>query len=269
MQSLYNVTVVNVCYAGVSSEKLKALQTQLQEKEQEQLEMCQELQKKDKLVKTLETEVKKLRINHQKELRKKTENTDHLRADLEAKSNQVAYLTTELHKLKKLQLENAPKQTAYLDYTHGLVPAPPKEPVTFNIRRGHIRSRKKQELEERERAMNPVRVSSGGAIRPDSPAMELAHSLVEKQENVPVVAENKHPILPPIYQHQRPSTTDYPGNQASARPPVIVQHVMPSHSHHKKRVNISPEVQVIAVDQVNTDPKWATHAHESHSTEYN
>ncbi|KAK3084450.1 hypothetical protein FSP39_013740 [Pinctada imbricata] len=118
--------------------------------------------------------------------------------------------------------------------------------------------------------MNPVRVSSGGSSRSDSPTMELARSFIEKPEEVkaPVVQENKHPVLPPI--HQRPNTTDYPGNQAGGRPPVIVQHVVPPHNHPKKKVSLSSEVQVIAVDKVSPDStKWATHAHESHSTEYN
>lgn len=216
------------------------------------MEFCQELQRKDKQIKHLETDVKRTKIKHQEELRKRSECDDRLRADLEAKSNQVAYLTTELHKLKRLQLENASKQ-AYIANAHGLVPAPPGLPKErmSGIRRGH-RAMRKQEHEE----IQPIRGGSGGTSRSDSPVLEAARSIMERDEVEPDIREHKLPTLPPI----KAATSDRH---------VMFQKVVPP-SHRKKHVEISQEVQVIAVDHRPTkEQKWATHAHESQSSEMN
>lgn len=252
------VTVVHFCLtywyafflAGSQSAQLEELKKEIQEQQKEKLEFCQELQRKDKQIKHLETEGKRTKIKHQEELRKRSEWEDKLRADLESKSNQVAYLTTELHKLKRLQLESASKQT-YIANASGLVPAPPKERMS-GIRRSH-RGARKPELEE----VQPVRKGSGSTSRSDSPVLEAARrSFIERDEVEPEICERKLPPLPPI-------------RAATNERHVMFQKVVPP-SHRKKHVEISQEVQVLAVEHLSAkDQKWATHAQESRSSEMN
>lgn len=236
---------------GAQSAQIQDLKKEIQEQIKEREEYCQELQRKDKQIKHLETDVKRTKIKHQEELRKRSEWEDRLRADLESKSNQVAYLTTELHKLKRLQLESGSKQAYIANASHGLVPAPPGLPKErmSGIRRGH-RGARKPEHEE----VQPVRAGSGGTSRSDSPVLEAARSIIERDDIEPEIKERKLPPLPPIKSGDRH---------------VMFQKVVPP-SHRKKHVEISQEVQVIAVDHMPTkEQKWATHAHESRSSEMN
>lgn len=161
-------------------------------------------------------------------------------------------MTTELHKLKRLQLESASKQT-YIANAHGLVPAPPGLPKErmSGIRRGH-RGMRKPEPEE----IHPVRTGSGSTSRSDSPVLEAARSFIERDEVEPEIRERKLPTLPPI-------------KAATNERHVMFQKVVQP-SHRKKHVEISQEVQVIAVDHMPTkEQKWATHAQESRSSEMN
>lgn len=238
--------------SGTQSAQIEELKKEIQDQIKERAEYCQELQRKDKQIKHLETDVKRTKIKHQEELRKRSEWEDKLRADLESKSNQVAYLTTELHKLKRLQLESASKQT-YIANAHGLVPAPPGLPKErmSGIRRGH-RGMRKPEPEE----IHPVRTGSGSTSRSDSPVLEAARSFIERDEVEPEIRERKLPTLPPI-------------KAATNERHVMFQKVVQP-SHRKKHVEISQEVQVIAVDHMPTkEQKWATHAQESRSSEMN
>jgi hypothetical protein len=266
---------IHVLYISGSNSKFGELEDNLKSETHKSRQLELELEKKDKHVKDIEIYSKKLKMKYLDDNRKIAQEMDRLKAENESKANQVAYLTSELHKLKKLQLEHGLERKAFVAEAHStgtkayvaearILPMPPKDPVTFKIRRGNLRNVKpqktKQDLEK-----HPLRVSSGSSsTRSDSPTVEKAKPFLRQEEHEPPLeVKERHP-LPPI--------RSAPGAERAQSKHVYFKNMTPEAHQQRSRThkitNKEQDVKMLAVDQVNKD-QWASRAQESHSSEYN
>ncbi|OWF48701.1 coiled-coil domain-containing protein 92-like [Mizuhopecten yessoensis] len=255
---------------GATSAKVEELQKEMGEKAQVHSKLEKELERKEKVVREIELLAKKQKMKYIDAARKKTQEIDQYKAELESKSNQIAYLTSELHKLKRLQLESAAVTKTVITDGH-IVPVPPsRDQYSGRARRGIIRH-SKPSVDPEELGKRAVRTSSGkstSSSRSDSP-IELAKPFLrysdEMDADVQIKGNARHP-LPPI----RPSVSR---EDAGTGRQVYLHKMLPvappqltatKHSRTKTR-----EMPILAVDQVSgAESKWAQPQH-SHSHEYN
>ncbi|XP_060064580.1 coiled-coil domain-containing protein 92-like [Ylistrum balloti] len=265
-----NMQGLGIDDTGATSAKVEELQKEMEDKSQLHTKLEKELERKEKLVRDIELLAKKQKMKYIDEARKKTQEIDQYKAELESKSNQIAYLTSELHKLKRLQLESTPVAKTVITDGH-IVPMPPsRDQFSGRARRGIIRhskpSVKPEELEKR-----AVRTSSGkstSSSRSDSP-IELAKPFLrlsdEMDPDVQIKGNVRHP-LPPIrssVSREEPANGRqvYLHKMLPVPPPQLTA---TKHGRTKTR-----EMPILAVDQVSgAESKWAQPQH-SHSHEYN
>ncbi|KAL3856848.1 hypothetical protein ACJMK2_011559 [Sinanodonta woodiana] len=253
-----NMQGLDVGTDGISADRFKHMENLIDNQRETQHELEQELEKKDNLIQDIENNFKRQKMKHLEEMRQKTKEIDHLRAENEVKSNTIAYMTTELHKLKRLQL-NVPQNTAEKS---AFMPAPPKGNPSRPRRSQHL----KRSIEEE---LKPVQTNSGkssGSSRSESPS-ELVRPFLHQDDLEPEIHIKTAPEpLPPIRT----------SSGRVIRPQVDVVHVK-MHTVTKPSAKLqkgtsgstSQEIETLAIGNVShTEPKWTHHAHESRSTEY-
>ncbi|XP_069134980.1 coiled-coil domain-containing protein 92-like [Argopecten irradians] len=261
-----NMQGLGIDDTGATSTKVQELQKEVEEKSQLHTKLEKELERKDKVVRDIELLAKKQKMKHLDEARKKTQEVDQYKAELESKSNQIAYLTSELHKLKRLQLESTPVTKTVIADGH-IVPVPPsRDQYSGRARRGIIRH-SKPSVDPEELGKRAVRTSSGkstSSSRSDSP-IELAKPFLrlsdEIDSDVQIKGNVRHP-LPPIRSSGSREEAGA-GRQVYLRKLPVPPPQLTTTKHGRTKTR-----EILAVDQVSgaESTKWAQH---SHSREYN
>lgn len=249
-----------------TTEHIKHLENMIDNQRETQHELEVELEKKDKLIKENEYNYKRQKMKYLEEMRYKNQEIEDYKAKLETASNNVAYLTNELLKYKKM-LHSSANQT-HPDQAHGHVdsayaPAPPKEARSHPKRSLHIRRSLNEPSSNTE--LKPVRKSSGGSNRSESPADLVKPFLrgeIEPESEVHIKQTNP---LPPI----RTSS-----GRVVFKDQVDVA-VVSVHAPHKSKSNVKDvkptmqEVETLAVGHLShSTSAWGKRTQESRSSEY-
>ena len=233
-----------------------------QRETQHELEV--ELDKKDKLIKENEYNYKRQKMKYLEEMRHKNQDIEDYKAKLESASNNVAYLTNELLKYKKM-LHSASNQASADQGQNdsAYAPAPPKEARSHPKRSTlHIR----RSLNDPAPDLKPVRKSSGGSNRSESPAELVKPFLRGEIENEADIHIKQTNPLPPI----RTSSGRVVFND-QVDVAVVSVHA-PSKSKSSVKQDVKPsrqEVETLAVGHLSHSASaWGKRTQESKSSEY-
>ena len=232
-----------------------------QRETQHELEV--ELDKKDKLIKENEYNYKRQKMKYLEEMRRKNQEIEDCKAKLETASNNVAYLTNELFKYKKLahcSANEMPTDQGHIDSAYA--PVPPKEARSHPRRSLHIR----RNLDETNPDLKPVRKSSGGSSRSESPAELVKPFLRGEVENEADIHIKQTNPLPPI----RTSSGRVVFNDQVDVAVVSVHAPSKSKPKIKKELKPStPEIETLAVGHLShSSSAWGKRTQESRSSEY-
>ena len=247
-----------------TTEHIKHLETMIDTQRETQHELEVELDKKDKLIKENEYNYKRQKMKYLEEMRQKTKDIEDYKAKLETASNNVAYLTNELYKYKKLLHSSSnenPHDQGQVESAYA--PVPPKEARSHPRRSLHIR----RSLNDPDADLKPVRKSSGGSNRSDSPAELVKPFLrgeVENEANIHIKQSNP---LPPI----RTSSGRVVFNDQVDVAVVSVHAPAKSKAKVKKELKPSTqEVETLAVGHhlSHSSSAWGKRTQESRSSEY-
>ena len=261
--SLYGTFSHVISEDPATTEHIKRLENMVETQRETQHEFEVELDKKDKLIKENEYNYKRQKMKYLEEMRQKNHEIEDYKAKLETASNNVAYLTNELLKYKKLMHSSSNQMTS--DQGHvdsAYVPVPPKEARSHPKRSLHIR----RSLNDTGSDLNPVRKSSGGSNRSESPAELVKPFLrgeIEKESEIHVKQSNP---LPPI----RTSSGRVVFND-QVDVAVVSVHAPPK-SKSKVKTEVKPstqEVETLAVGHLShSTSAWGKRTQESRSSEY-
>ena len=248
-----------------TKEHIKHLETMVDNQRETQHEFEVELEKKDKLIKENEYSYKRQKMKHLEEMRQKNQELEDYKAKLESSSNNVAYLTNELLKYKKM-LHSASNQGSQQGQSESAyAPAPPKE-ARSHPRRTTLHIRRSLN-EPAVPDLNPVRKSSGGSNRSESPAELVKPFLRNEIENEADIHIKQTNPLPPI----RTSSGRVVFNDQVDVAVVSVHAPSNSKSIVKKDVKktSTQEVETLAVGHLSHSASgWGKRTQESKSSEY-
>lgn len=247
-----------------TKEHIKHLETMVDNQRETQHEFEVELDKKDKLIKENEYNYKRQKMKYLEEMRMKNQEIEDYKAKLESASNNVAYLTNELLKYKKM-LHSASNQPDHGQSDSAYAPAPPKEARSHPRRSTlHIRRSLNEPVAP---DLNPVRKSSGGSNRSESPAELVKPFLRNEIENEADIHIKQTNPLPPI----RTSSGRVVFNDQVDVAVVSMRAPSNSKSIVKKDVKKSStqEVETLAVGHLShSTSAWGKRTQESKSSEY-
>ncbi|XP_072456786.1 coiled-coil domain-containing protein 92 isoform X2 [Notamacropus eugenii] len=222
------------------------LEAELRAKEAEKQALLQELEQKNALIAVLESTVKEREKKYLEELKLKSHKLSVLSGELEQRAGTIAYLTSQLHATKKkLLLSPADAGAAS---PAGYKPAPPKDKLPETPRR-----RMKKSLSA---PLNPeledvYRLGSDGRkllLREPVDAMPDPTPFLLARESADVHLLKERPLVIPPIASERPSGDPH----SPARDKAHKAHVGVAHRiHHGPPAPAQPEVETLAVDQVN------------------
>ncbi|XP_031804292.1 coiled-coil domain-containing protein 92 isoform X1 [Sarcophilus harrisii] len=257
----YELTLKNSEQAGdgsARSSELKRrcedLEAELKAKEAENQALLQELEQKNALIAVLETTVKEREKKYLEELKLKSHKLSVLSAELEQRAGTIAYLTAQLHATKKKLLLGpaeaaaaaaaGPAAAAAAAYK----PAPPKEKLPETPRRRMKKSLSAPLNPDFEEVYRLGSESRKLLLREPVDAMPDPTPFLLARESAEVHLIKERPLVIPPIASERP-----PGDQPSpAREKPHKAHVGVAHRiHHAPPGPAPPEVETLAVDQVN------------------
>ncbi|XP_068938005.1 coiled-coil domain-containing protein 92 isoform X2 [Petaurus breviceps papuanus] len=234
------------------------LEAELQAKEAESQALLQELEQKNALIAVLETTVKEREKKYLEELKLKSHKLSVLSAELEQRAGTIAYLTSQLHATKKKLLLGpaepgaaGPAGSAGPGAAAGAgaayKPAPPKDKLPDTPRR-----RMKKSLSA---PLNPdfeevYRLGAEGRkllLREPLDAMPDPTPFLLAREAAEVHVIKERPLVIPPIASERPAEPAGPGRDKAHKAHVGVAHRI----HHVPAAPAQPEVETLAVDQVN------------------
>ncbi|XP_007489996.1 coiled-coil domain-containing protein 92 isoform X2 [Monodelphis domestica] len=238
--------------------KCEDLEAELKAKEAEKQELLQELEQKNALIAVLETTVKEREKKYLEELKLKSHKLSVLSGELEQRAGTIAYLTSQLHATKKKLLlspadaASAPTSGSAAGASAaaaaaGYKPAPPKEKLPETPRR-----RMKKSLSA---PLNPdfeevYRLGSDRKLlfREPVDAMPDPTPFLLAREAAEVHLIKERPlVIPPIASERTSGDPHSPARDKAHKAHVGVAHRI----HHVPQPQAQPEVETLAVDQVN------------------
>ncbi|XP_074155400.1 coiled-coil domain-containing protein 92 isoform X2 [Sminthopsis crassicaudata] len=247
---------------GSRSSELKRrcedLEAELKAKEAENQALLQELEQKNALIAVLETTVKEREKKYLEELKLKSHKLSVLSAELEQRAGTIAYLTSQLHATKKkLLLGPAEAAAAGPASASGPAaaaaaasykPAPPKEKLPETPRRRMKKSLSAPLNPDFEEVYRLGSESRKLLLREPVDAMPDPTPFLLARESAEVHLIKERPLVIPPIASERPA-----GDQHSpAREKPHKAHVGVAHRiHHVPPGPAPPEVETLAVDQVN------------------
>ncbi|XP_012878558.1 PREDICTED: coiled-coil domain-containing protein 92 [Dipodomys ordii] len=225
------------------------LQAQLQAKEEENEELLKELEQKSAMMAVLENTIREREKKYLEELKVKSHKLGLLSAELEQRAGTVAYLTSQLHAAKKKLLSSSgtsdasPAGSPLASYK----PAPPKDKLPETPRRRMKKSLSAPLHPEFEEVYRFGAESRRLHLREPVDAMPDPTPFLLARESAEVQLRERPLVIPPIASDRGAS-----GQQSPAREKPHKAHVGVAHRiHHASPPQAQPEVETLAVDQVN------------------
>ncbi|VCX30761.1 unnamed protein product [Gulo gulo] len=222
--------------------KCEELEAQLKLQEEENNELLKELEQKNAMIAVLENTVKEREKKYLEELKVKSHKLNMLSGELEQRAGTIAYLTAQLHAAKRKLLsaggasDGSPK------------PAPPKDKLPETPRRRMKKSLSAPLHPEFEEVYRFGAESRKLLLREPVDAMPDPTPFLLARESAEVHLIKERPlVIPPIASDRGPSEQHSPAREKPHKAHVGVAHRI----HHAAPPQAQPEVETLAVDQVN------------------
>ncbi|XP_006865427.1 PREDICTED: coiled-coil domain-containing protein 92 [Chrysochloris asiatica] len=240
--------------------RCEQLEAQLSSQDQEKSELLQELEQKKAMISVLENTVKEREKKYLEELKVKSHKLNMLSNELEQRAGTIAYLTAQLHATKKKLLsvsgaaEASPSgsPSAQRSVLASYKPAPPKDKLPETPRRRMKKSLSAPLHPEFEEVYRFGAESRRLLLREPVDAMPDPTPFLLARESAEVHLVKERPlVIPPI-------ASDRGGSGASEQPSVVRDkkaHVGVAHRIQHVAPPPQPEVETLAVDQVNSGDK--------------
>ncbi|XP_036592105.1 coiled-coil domain-containing protein 92 [Trichosurus vulpecula] len=233
------------------------LEAELKAKEAENQALLQELEQKNALIAVLETTVKEREKKYLEELKLKSHKLSVLSGELEQRAGTIAYLTSQLHATKKKLLMSpadagaaGPASSAgpAASAAAGYKPAPPKEKLPETPRRRMKKSLSAPLNPEFEEVYRLGSESRKLLLREPVDAMPDPTPFLLARESAEVHLIKERPlVIPPIASERTSGDQHSPARDKAHKAHVGVAHRI----HHVPPAPAQPEVETLAVDQVN------------------
>ncbi|XP_005988986.1 coiled-coil domain-containing protein 92 isoform X1 [Latimeria chalumnae] len=233
-------------------EKCEKLERQLEAKEAENSELLKELEQKNAMITVLENTIKEREKKYLEELKLKSHRISTLTTELEQRGGTIAYLTSQLHAAKKKLMSsssgNSDTTPSGSPVASGYKPAPPKAKMPDTPRR---RMKKSLSTPLNSEFAEVYRLASDGrkiVLRDPLDAMPDPAPFLLAREQADVQLLKERPVLiPPIASERTSAETQSPVKEKHHKTHVGVAHRI----HHVTPPPSQPEVETLAVDQVN------------------
>nr|KAF6403177.1 coiled-coil domain containing 92 [Molossus molossus] len=231
--------------------RCQELEAQLRAKEQEHEELLRELEQKNAAVTVLEHTVKEREKRYLEELKVKSHKLNMLAGELEQRAGTVAYLTAQLHAAKRKLLsssgtsDGSPSGSPVLA---GYKPAPPRDKLPETPRRRMKKSLSAPLHPEFDEVYRFGAESRKLLLREPVDAMPDPTPFLLARESAEVHLIKERPlVIPPIASDRTSGEQHGPAREKQHKVHVGVAHRI----HHAAQPQAQPEVETLAVDQVN------------------
>ncbi|KAG8456020.1 hypothetical protein GDO86_001998 [Hymenochirus boettgeri] len=226
------------------------LEAQLKQKENENNQLLKELEQKNSMIMVLENTIKEREKKYLEELKVKSHKLNMLSSELEQRAGTIAYLTSQLHATKKKLLnpsgstDVAPPGSPVLS---SYKPSPPKDKQPETPRR---RMKKSLSTPLNADFAEVYRLGADGRkimLREPVDAMpDPTPFLLARQSAETHVIKERPQVIPPIR-----SDSSSPAKEKKQKAHIGVAHRIPHATPVQSQLVPEPEVETLAVDQVN------------------
>ncbi|XP_041436280.1 coiled-coil domain-containing protein 92 isoform X1 [Xenopus laevis] len=231
--------------------KCEELEAQLKFKETENNELLKDLEQKNAMIMVLENTIKEREKKYLEELKVKSHKLNMLSSELEQRAGTIAYLTSQLHATKKKLLSStsgttdiAPPGSPVLS---SYKPSPPKEKLPETPRR---RMKKSLSAPLNADFAEVYRLGADGRkimLRESVDAMPDPTPFLLARQSIETHMIKERPlVIPPIR-----SDSSSPAKEKKPKAHIGVAHRIPHATSVPSQVIPQPEVETLAVDQVN------------------
>ncbi|KAB0400321.1 hypothetical protein E2I00_006101 [Balaenoptera physalus] len=231
--------------------RCEELEAQLQLKEEENNELLKQLEQKNAAVAVLENTVKERERKYLEELKVKSHKLGVLTSELEQRAGTIAYLTSQLHATKRKLLSSggtADGSAAGSPALASYKPAPPKDRLPETPRRRMKKSLSAPLHPEFEDVYRFGADSRKLLLREPVDAMPDPTPFLLARESAEVHLIKERPlVIPPIASDRSAGEQPSPAREKPHKAHVGVAHRI----HHVTPAQAPPEVETLAVDQVN------------------
>lgn len=231
--------------------KCEELEAQLKAKEAENNELLKELEQKNAMIMVLENTIKEREKKYLEELKMKSHKLNMLSSELEQRASTIAYLTSQLHATKKKLMsssgtsDSSPSGSPVMS---SYKPAPPKEKLPDTPRRRMKKSLSAPLNPEFEEAYRLGSDSRRLLLREPLDAMPDPTPFLLARETAEIHLIKERPlVIPPIPSERTCAEPRSPAREKQHKAHVGVAHRI----HHATPPQALPEVETLAVDQVN------------------
>lgn len=231
--------------------KCEELEAQLKVKEAENNELLKELEQKNAMIMVLENTIKEREKKYLEELKMKSHKLNMLSSELEQRASTIAYLTSQLHATKKKLMsssgtsDSSPSGSPVLS---SYKPAPPKDKLPETPRRRMKKSLSTPLNPEFEEAYRLGSDSRKLLLREPVDAMPDPTPFLLARETAEIHLIKERPlVIPPIPSERTSAEPHSPAREKQHKAHVGVAHRI----HHVASPQAQPEVETLAVDQVN------------------
>uniref|UniRef100_H0WZ47 Coiled-coil domain containing 92 n=2 Tax=Otolemur garnettii TaxID=30611 RepID=H0WZ47_OTOGA len=229
--------------------RCEELEAQLKVKGDENAELLKELEQKDAMITVLENTIRERERKYLEELKVKSHKLNLLSSELEQRAGTIAYLTSQLHATKKKLLSSSGTSDASPSGSPVLAsykPAPPKDKLPETPRRRMKKSLSAPLHPEFEEVYRFGAESRKLLLREPVDAMPDPTPFLLARESAEVHLKER-PLIPPIASERSTSEQHSPARDKQHKAHVGVAHRI----HHVAPPQAQPEVETLAVDQVN------------------
>uniref|UniRef100_A0A8C0GNE8 Coiled-coil domain containing 92 n=2 Tax=Chelonoidis abingdonii TaxID=106734 RepID=A0A8C0GNE8_CHEAB len=231
--------------------KCEALEAQLKVKEAENNELLKELEQKTAMIMVLENTIKEREKKYLEELKMKSHKLNMLSSELEQRASTIAYLTSQLHATKKKLMSSSGTSDATPSGSPVLSnykPAPPKDKLPETPRRRMKKSLSTPLNPEFEEAYRLGSDSRKLLLREPVDAMPDPTPFLLARETAEIHLIKERPlVIPPIASERTSGESRNLAKEKQHKAHIGVAHRI----HHVTTSQPQPEVETLAVDQVN------------------
>uniref|UniRef100_A0ABI7Z6Z4 CCDC92/74 N-terminal domain-containing protein n=2 Tax=Felis catus TaxID=9685 RepID=A0ABI7Z6Z4_FELCA len=237
--------------SGELKRRCEELEAQLKLKEDENSELLRELEQKDAMILVLESTVRERERKYLEELKLKSHKLNMLSSELEQRAGTIAYLTSQLHAAKRKLMSSGGTSDGSPSGSPVLAsykPAPPKDKLPETPRRRMKKSLSAPLHPEFEEVYRFGAESRKLLLREPVDAMPDPTPFLLARESAEVHLVKERPlVIPPIASDRGSSEPHSPAREKQHKAHVGVAHRI----HHAAPPQAPPEVETLAVDQVN------------------
>ncbi|XP_069353545.1 coiled-coil domain-containing protein 92 isoform X1 [Eulemur rufifrons] len=233
-------------------QRCEELEAQLKAQEEENAELLRELEQKHAMVAVLENTLRERERKYLEELKVKSHKLSLLSGELEQRAGTIAYLTAQLHATKKKLMSSSGTSDGSPSGSPVLAsykPAPPKDKLPETPRRRMKKSLSAPLHPEFEEVYRFGAESRKLLLREPVDAMPDPTPFLLARESTEVHLKERPLVIPPIASERGSSEQHSPARDKQHKAHVGVAHRI----HHVAPPQAQPEVETLAVDQVNGD----------------